>query len=250
MATGKRPAARKGRSSILKLTLIWAVVLGITGCSEDLNVPAPAAEERTDTVPILQAAFTSQGICYGWRLVDGYDVVSVGSNQGDGTAVEDAPGCPRWIEVYADITYTAESSEAEDSATIEVKGSDDLDLAGLYAIERGLGQFGLDDATFIDDPGWAITRAATTLPLLAAEAGIAKSAATPTAAPVAAPSPLPDAGNDFWRDRWGFLLGAVGLLLLAALLVTVGVVQRRKLRAPGPAQRAGAGAAGRTRGKA
>ncbi|MCW3813674.1 hypothetical protein ONA91_04275 [Micromonospora sp. DR5-3] len=241
--------------------------LCLAGCASgsDLDVPAPATDERTDTVPILREAFTSQGICYGWRLTDGYDVVSVGSNLGDGTAVGDAPDCPRWIEVSADITYTSESSEANDSAYIQVEGSDDIDFADLSGIARGLDRFGLDEDTFIDDPGWAITRAATTLPLLAAEAGLAAPAATPTAGSAASASPLPDAGNDFWRDRWGWLLATVALLLLAALFVTVGVAQRRTT-APGrgaaadapsrsgrkprgrvPGQRAGAGAAGRTR---
>jgi hypothetical protein len=175
-------------------------------------------------------------------------VTSVGSNLGDGIAVGEDPRCPRWIEVEADVTYTSESSEASDSATIRVNGSDDIDTGDLYTIGRGLERFGLDDDAFIDDPGWAVTRAATTLPLLAAEAGVAEPAATPTATPTAAPSPLPAAGNDYWRDRWGGLLAAAGLLLLAALFVTVGVVQRRRqLRGVVPAQRAGAEAAGRTR---
>ncbi|WP_406601172.1 hypothetical protein [Micromonospora yasonensis] len=236
----------------------------MTGDS-DISVPAPAADERADTVPLLQSAATSQGICYGWRLMDGYEVVSVGSNAGDGTAVEEAPGCPRWIEVYADVTYTSESSEANDFATVQVKGSGDLELADLYRIEAGLARFGLDEGTFVDDPGWAVTRAATTLPLLAVEAGLAEPAA-PTAGPTAAVAPLPDAGSDFWRDRWLWLLATLGILVLAALFVTVGVRQRRRTTAPGrgvaadapsrsgrklrvrvPAQRAGAEAAGRTR---
>ncbi|MGR6316536.1 hypothetical protein Q2K19_10375 [Micromonospora soli] len=257
MSGGKRPAAAKGRSNALKAAVVWAVVLGVAGLclvgfvngdSDDLTVPAPAGDERADTVPILQAAFANQGICYGWRLTDGYELVSVGSNLGDGTAAADAPGCPRWVELTADITYTSESSEANDSASIRVTGSDDIDLADLSAIESGLGRFGLDEDAFVDDPGWAATRAATTLPLLAAEAGLAAPAAAPSAGPSAAASPLPDAGSDFWRDRWGWLLATAGLFLLAALLVTVGVAQRRRqLRVRVPAQRAGAGAAGRTR---
>ncbi|MEU5721135.1 hypothetical protein [Micromonospora sp. NPDC047738] len=282
MAGGTRPAQAKppakGKSHGWQAALGAAVLLGavglcvvgaVSGGSDDLSVPAPATDERTDTVPILRDAFASQGICYGWRLTDGYDVVSVGSNLGDGTAVGDAPGCPRWIEVSADITYTSESSEANDSAWIRVRGSDDLGLADLQAVETGLGRFELDEDAFVDDPGWAITRAATTLPLLAAEAGLAGPAATPSADPAAPASPLPSAGDDFWRDRWGWLLAAVALLLLAALFITVGVVQRRRTTAPGrgaatdapsrsgrklrsrtPAQRAGAEAAGRTREKA
>ncbi|MFR9777960.1 hypothetical protein ACL02O_18140 [Micromonospora sp. MS34] len=204
------------------------------------GVPAPATEERAGTVPILHAAFTSQGICYGWRLRDTYDVVSVGSNLGDGTAVKDAPECPRWIEVDADVTYTPESSEASDSAIVQAAGSADIDPADLADIERGLERFGLDEATFVDDPGWAVTRAATMLPLLAVEAGLAAPAAAPSVDPTASASPLPDAGSDFWRDRWGWLVAAVGLLLLATLFIAAGAVQRRREhRVTVPAQRAG-----------
>nr|WP_246158102.1 hypothetical protein [Micromonospora palomenae] len=78
------------------------------------------------------------------------------------------------------------------------------------------------------------------LPLLAVEAGLVEPAATPAAAG-AAPSPLPAGGSDLWRDRWGYLLAAVGLLLVTALLVTVGLVQRRRQRrGVGPAKRPGA----------
>ena len=65
--------------------------------------------------------------------------------------------------------------------------------------------------------------------------------------PSTAAAPLPDAGNDFWRDRWIYVLSSLGLFLLAALFLVVGVRQRRNHRGRVPAQRAGAGAAGRTR---
>ncbi|MET7831849.1 hypothetical protein ABZS44_03365 [Micromonospora sediminicola] len=253
---GKATATQNKRQQ----ALIWTVIIGITvgACvigaitgDSDTDVPAPAADERSGTVPILQAAADSQGICYGWQLVDTYDPVSVGSNLGDGTAVADAPGCSRWIEVYANVIYTSSSSESNDSASIRVKGSDDIEFSDLAAIESGLGRFGLDEDAFVDDPGWAVTRAATMLPLLATERGLADPAATPTAEPATPAAPLPDAGSDFWRDRWILLLTTVGLFLLAALFVGVGVRQRRRQRGgPVPAQRAGAGAAGRTREKA
>ncbi|WP_346117610.1 hypothetical protein [Micromonospora coerulea] len=256
MATAaKRPGKTASKAVAWGIWLtIGAVVVGcvaaglLNGSDSSTTVPAPAADERADTVPILAAAFTSQGICYGWRLTDYPTVTSVGSNLGDGTAVGEDPRCSRWIEVEADVTYTSESSEAADHATVRVKGSDDIDAAALRTVERGLERFGLDADAFIDDPGWAVTRAATTLPLLAAEAGLAAPAATPAAGPTAAPSPLPAAGNDFWRDRWGWAVATVGLLLLAALFVTVGLAQRRRqLRGVVPAQPAGAEPAGRTR---
>ncbi|WP_406039215.1 hypothetical protein OG799_27965 [Micromonospora sp. NBC_00898] len=256
--TGHDIPNARGRSKAWKQAALWigitAVVVAFcavgafTNDSDSLTVPAPAADERTDTVPLLQEAAASQGICYGWRLTDYPTVTSVGSNLGDGIAVGEDPRCLRWIEVEADVNYTSESSEASDSASVRVNGSDDVDAADLSSIQRGLERFGLDDDAFVDDPGWAVTRAATTLPLLAAEAGVAQPAAPPSVEPAAAASPLPAAGSDFWRDRWGWLIAVTGLLLLAALFVTVGVVQRRRqLRGVVPAQRAGAEAAGRTR---
>lgn len=251
-----KPAQHSAGKDKHTQTVIWSVVVGVVvvvcavgafSGDSDTSVPAPAADERSGTVPILRVAADSQGICYGWELLDVYDEVSVGSNLGDGTTVVDAPGCARWIAVSANVRYTSSSSESEDSATIRIKGSDDIEFADLAAIETRLGRFGLDEDAFLDDPGWAVTRAATILPLLAAERGLAEPAATPTAAPSTAAAPLPDAGNDFWRDRWAYLLSSVGLFLLAALFLAVGVRQRRRHRGRVPAQRARAGAAGRTR---
>ncbi|MFC0100852.1 hypothetical protein ACFFKH_25465 [Micromonospora marina] len=249
---GKATAQQKKRQQVWAWTLtagilVVAVVIGVNSGDSDTSVPAPVADERSGTVPILRTAADSQGICYGWELLDVYDEVSVGSNLGDGTSVIDAPGCTRWIAVSATVRYTPSSSESEDSATIRIKGSDDIEFTDLAAIETRLGRFGLDEEAFVDDPGWAVTRAATILPLLAAERGLAEPAATPTAGPSAEAAPLPDAGNDFWRDRWVYVLSSVGLFLLAALFLAVGVRQRRRHRGRVPAQRAGAGAAGRTR---
>ncbi|HEY0697991.1 MAG TPA: hypothetical protein VGD43_09290, partial [Micromonospora sp.] len=95
------------------------------------------------------------------------------------------------------------------------------------------------------DPGWAVTRAAVFLPLIAAENGAAKPAPAVTATPTATPTPLPAAGGDFWRDRWGFLVGGAVTLLIAALLLAIGIFERRHHRRPAPVpagrQRPGAG---------
>ncbi|WP_229398951.1 hypothetical protein [Micromonospora okii] len=244
-----RPAAKASSSKagglIVGLVVVAVVGLcvgfGIVTNDSDTTVPAPAADERAATVPILAQAAASQGICYGWRLENrSGSVVNLGSNLGDGVPAAENPSCPRWVEVAATVRYTSESSESQDYAYVEVNGSSDIDLADLYAIENGLGRFGLDSDAFVDEPGWAVCRAAVSLPLLAAEAGLVEPAAARTGAPVATVGPLPDAGSDLWRDRWGFLLATAGLLLVAALLVTVGFVQRGRQRSrpqTGPAGR-------------
>ncbi|MEU7979006.1 hypothetical protein AB0B63_10800 [Micromonospora sp. NPDC049081] len=245
MTTAKQPAKPKQN---VGAWVVWIVVgLVVVVCvgsslfnrdSGGTTVPAPAADERADTVPLLAQATASQGICYGWRLEESFlSPVSVGSNLGDGVAVEEDDRCPRWVQVRARIMYTAESSESSDSATITVTGSGDFSRADLYAVQTGLTRFGLHEDVFVDDPGWAICRAAVALPLLVAETGAAPPAATPTADPGAVAAPLPDTGSDFWRDRWGTVLAAAGLLLVAVLLITVGFVQRGRQRAATPAGR-------------
>ncbi|MGY0006315.1 hypothetical protein [Micromonospora sp. I033] len=271
MPAGKRPGTKPEPKKGNRAALVWIVVLLVVCCGGLVvypswgtvfgddgsdKVPPPTAQERGDTVPILAQASTSQSVCYGWVLEDywayGDDVVSAGSNLGDGVRVEANPSCPRWVQVTATIRYVSESSESNDTAQVDVTGSPDIDSADLSRIESGLDRLGLTDEVFVDDPGWAVTRAAVMLPLLAAEAKVVQPvAATPTPG-AASPSPLPDAGSDLLRDRWGILLATVGLLLLAALFVTVGIVQRRReRRVVVPAQRAGAETAeSRTREKA
>ncbi|MFC0005161.1 hypothetical protein [Micromonospora siamensis] len=252
VSSAKAPAWKHVLFSVVLFGVLAACILGsiFGGGDSGTDVPAPAADERADTVPLLARATADQGICYGWSLTEGWgsDPVNVGSNLGDGVAVEDNPSCPRWVQVVAEINYTSASSESSDSAVVRVTGSEDIGYAELSTVRSGLERLGLDEDAFVDDPGWAVTRAAVMLPLLAVEAGLAQPAATPSAGPVS-PTPLPAAGNDFLRDRWGWLVATFGLLLLAALLLTVGVVQRRRqLREAVPAQRAGAGTAGpRTR---
>ncbi|WFE37739.1 hypothetical protein [Micromonospora sp. WMMD998] len=253
-------AAAKAKSKRGTTVLVWVVVslaigvpcvIGIINGGESTDVPTPTTEQRNATVPLLAAATAGQGICYGWVLHDYSTEISVGSNLGDQVPVRDDPRCPRWIEVSAVVRYTSASSESRDSASIGVDGSDDIDRADLYPIASGLGRFGLDEDAFVDEPGWAITRATTVLPLLAAEVGLAEPAPTAATPAAGTPAPLPSAGNDLLRDRKGWLFTAAGLLLVAALFIAVGVRQRnRQLRGGGPAKRAGAGAAGRTREKA
>lgn len=251
MSTGKQPA-KGGRAA-----MIWIVVLTVLCCGgvivypswgsvfggdDSTRVPPPTAQERDDTVGILSRTSADQGVCYGWELTDYFDdgdPVSVGSNLGDGVSVEDNPACPRWVRVSARILYPSESSDSDDNAYVDVEGSSDFSSTELIRIGNGLGRLGVTEDAFVDDPGWAITRAAVMLPLLAVEAGVVEPAAAPTPA-AASPSPLPDPGEDLWRDRWGWLVGAAGLLLVTVLFVTIGLVQRRRQRGPAatvPAQR-------------
>ncbi len=206
----------------------------VTACAptEDnsLVVPPPTATEQNDTVALLRDAAEQQNICYGWELEQGDgDVVSAGSNLGVGISVVDHPQCPRWLRVAATVDYTPQSSEVEDFARVVVEGSPEF-ISDLFELETSLSRFGLDGAAFLEEPGWAVTRAAVSLPLLVVERGVASPEPVVTSAPVAAPSPLPAAGSDLWRERSGWLIGATGMVLIAVLLVVVGLIQRRRQR--------------------
>ena len=193
-------------------------------------VPGPDKTERDDTVAVLKRAAAAQGICYGWELRRGYGgrVISEGSNLGDGMAVDRDPvQCPRWAKVVASVTYTSESSESNDYASVQVRASSD-DIGAVYT--NDLDRLGLTEKVFIDEPGWAICRAAVSLPLLLAEEGEVPPAPVTTLAPTASPSPLPTAGSDLWRDRWGYLVGGVVLLLITILLFVIGWFERRDAR--------------------
>ncbi|MFI6821229.1 hypothetical protein ACIBJE_09760 [Micromonospora sp. NPDC050187] len=229
--------AKKGSSTAAAVWTVVVTVVVVAACvlpavlnrgSSDV-VPPPTATERDDTVAVLKRATEAQDICYGWVLEELSRTVSVGSNLGVDTPVDD-PRCLRWVQVVADVYWPSDSSESNDSATIYLESSSDFDRTDLILLQRGLERFGLDDKAFIDEPGWATTRAAVVLPLLLAERGLADPAPVTTAAPDAAAPSLPDTSSDIWRDRWGYFAAVAGLLLITALLFTVGFVQRRKER--------------------
>ncbi|MGN9763935.1 hypothetical protein ACTMS2_02040 [Micromonospora sp. SD12] len=256
--TGGQKAA--GANATKGTWIVWVVIGVVVLCCVGIGVVngrdggddvlPPTAQERGDTVPILQRSSDSQGICYGWVLQDYYRYtdLSVGSNLGEGVAVEENAACPRWVQVVARVAYTSESSESNDFARVTVETSDDVPATARLRMRNGLERLGLTEDAFVDEPGWAVTRAAVSLPLLAAEAGVVEPAPTPAAA-TAEPAPLPDAGSDLWRDRWGYLLAAIGLLLFTALLFAAGFWQRGRQRrkgAEGTARARGVPARGRT----
>lgn len=234
MTSGRGKPASKHK---IVLTTIWVVAVVVILCGVSVfgssgyaiePVPGPDKTEADDTVTILRRAAEAQDVCYGWRLQDRAGVVSVGSNLGDGMAVDEDPlSCPRWVEVVAKVIYTPESSEALDTATVWVESSPNLPVPDVVEFDR----FGLDSQAFIDEPGWSITRAAVILPLLLVEAGTVPAVPVPTDAAEAAPPALPAGGSDFLRDRWGYLLAAVLLLLVTGLMVAIGWVLRRTERA-------------------
>lgn len=214
------------------------VLLGLAGCSDDLSVAMPEAKDRQEITAQLARAAQAQGTCYGWVLDGGAgNSTSQGSNLGENVAVESDPErCPKWVRVRASVWYAPESSESSDSASVWVD-TYPATTAGA-TIVSGLERLGLNEEAFIDDPALAISRAVLALPLLTAEAGVVDPAPTPSARPSAPPPTLEKAGNDFWRDRWVYLVVGLTLLAFAGLFVFIGVRQgagqarRRKVGRP------------------
>ncbi len=192
-----------------------ALLLAAPGAaSADVIFDPADADELAAT---LAEATAAQNVCYGWDVqVD--DPVSgtsssVGSDRGAGVPVDDS-SCAEWVRFDANITYTSESSESEDSASYDVSSSSggpgrtDLDALGL--------DFG---GLTGEDPDVVIGKAVAALPLLAADKGLADPIeATPeTGAAPADAQPTGSPGSDWWRNNGGMVMWGVGLLLAAGV---------------------------------
>ena len=204
-----------------------------------LAAPAPASADvifdpadADELAAVLAEAFTEQGVCYGWAVtVDnvGSRESSVGSNFGAGRAVS-PDTCNAYVEFYADITYTSESSESEDSASYGVRSEP------ATVTRDDLSALDIDfDGLTGEDPDIAVGKAVTALPLLAADKGIAKAlSATPdTATSTPADAQLTDdPGSDWWRDRGGMVIWAVVLIAASGLLIWI-ILRTNRRRRPG-----------------
>jgi hypothetical protein len=185
------------------------LVAPATAAADVIFDPADADE----LAAVLADATKTQNVCYGWHVtVNDVGVVSesIGSNYGAGEPVY-TDTCQTSVEFMADITYTSESSESEDSAVHYIVSSADrpttADLDGL----------GIDFGELTgENPDVVIAKAVTALPLLVADAGMAQNieASPETGAAPADAQLTDDPGSDWWRANGGTLMWA--LILLAA----------------------------------
>jgi hypothetical protein len=173
--------------------------------------------DADDLAATLAEATADQDVCYGWDVqVD--DAIagtseSVGSDRGAGTPV-DTSSCSKYVRLDVFITYTSESSEAEDSASWDVTSSTGgptrSDMEGLELDWGGLTG---------ENPDVVIGNAVSALPLLAADKGMGKGIeAAPATGTAPAGASLTDSpGSDFWRNSGTALLWGLGLLLAGGL---------------------------------
>ena len=188
--------------------------------------------DADELAAVLAEATDEQGVCYGWNVrVDNVGVPedSVGSNSGAGVPIDSS--CAKHVELTAQITYTSESSESEDSASFDVSSSPGGPTkADLDALD-------LDwDGLTGEDPDVVIGKAVTALPLLAADKGMAKpiAAAPETGAAPADAQLTDDPGSDWWRGRGGAVLWGVGLLLAGGLFAWWALKVNRARQRPRP----------------
>lgn len=200
--------------------------------------------DAEDLAATLDEAFQAQGVCYGWAIdVDnvGLPESSYGSNFGANTRLSDAAEfdrCDTTVEFQADIRWTSESSEIEDSASYRVEslpeGPTTADLDSLELVS--------EDGLVSDNVDLDVYKAVSSLPLLAADAGVAEpmeaSPAPETVAQSAGGEPTNSPGSDFWREAGGAVLFSL------VLLVGGGVFAFWALRSPAARRRAEARAAG------
>ena len=242
---GPRPAApgSSGWSSAWPSCAAWASAWSTAAAAGDDVLP-PTSQERGDTVPILQRSSASQGICYGWVLpgllrVHGpqrrLEPRRGGGGRGElGLPALGAGGRPGRVHLGEQREQRLRPHHGGSlRRRLRHRPAADGERAGAARAEP---RTPLSTSPAGRSPG-PPSRCRCSPP----EAGLVEPAATPAAATADAP-PLPDAGSDLWRDRWGYLLAAVGLLLFTALLFAAGFWQRGRQRREEAQRQAQAGA--------
>jgi hypothetical protein len=194
------------------LALAAAAALALAAPAHAL--PILAEGDARDLDEQLREAGTAMGVCFGWSV----QVVDLGGSASGLDAGGATTGCERELRLVGEVTYTSESSEAEDSASLGVQaaGFPGATADGLGALTgRGAGDLTGDD----DDK--ALFELAAALPLYAAELDPSLSARLPQVER-GAPAPgaqVGSAGSD-WVRQHGLKAGlGIGLLLGAAFLI-------------------------------
>ncbi len=169
------------------------------------------AGDQAELAQSLADAQAEQGVCYGWDVsLNGQRADSGSSTDGPGRPL--APGaCEKWAIFVADLTWTCESCEAEDSASFDVQSN----LADPPT-RQDLLDLGYSESDLVgDEDDTALFEMAGALPLLAAQRGNARPVPfeTPSAVP-GTDRPQNSPGSDFVRTRWPLLVLCVGLISL------------------------------------
>ena len=178
--------------TILCMSAVALAFLGICGGIGWLlpgrppaNIAAPPKADAAAVAAGLDRAAKAQGVCYGWRLMPESRIhgnpLSVGSSAGDGVSVRTAAACGRWLEVVA---YTSPTSRRSKVTLSLIDSKTPPDRYGERRPEEiPLSSVGLTEDGFLTDAGAGVLRAATALPRIASEKGIAARLDTGAAQP-------------------------------------------------------------------
>jgi hypothetical protein len=172
-----------------------------------------APEDAAELAQSLAEAEEEQGICYGWNVSNNFSGSSdIGSSNGPGAAMLDVTGsCNGVIVLTGSITYSCDSCEASDSASVSIQSS----LPNGPTVDD-LKDLGLDPGDLTgDDDDTTLINMVNALPLLAADRGLAPYVAYEPATSVPPTDHATNKpGSDLLRDRW--------LLLVICALLALG----------------------------
>ena len=186
--------------------------------------PVLDPEDDAEIAESLAEATEVQDVCYGY-LLQVYDD-STGQFSGDyavsgagpGVAASSSTGCTRgYVELRAQIVYTSDYSESEDSAGWDVVSS----LGAGSPTTADLGDLGLSSGDLLDDGAapLALRNAVLALPALAADrAGLPPVEAEPHV------EPLPEGAAATGSPGSDVLRSSAAPLALAGIAVVAGVV--------------------------
>jgi hypothetical protein len=177
--------------------------------------PAPAGiltpEDAAELAQSLAEAQEEQSICYGWWVFSNTQELGSSTGGPGRRLTRQLQTCTRgFVELSADINYSCESCESEDSASVSIDSNlpnpptvDDLEDLGLKA---GALTGDKDDTTLVN--------MVNALPLLAADRGNAPYVPyEPAVAVPATDRPTDKPGSDLLRDSWVWLV-VFGALIL------------------------------------
>lgn len=209
------------RTMLLAPAIVALLVAGATPAEARIQFDEA---ERSDLIETMQDAADQQRICYGWQLeVDDWSgneggrdeqrivprTIAAGASQNGDLG---AAGCSNTLEFVANVVYTSESSEIEDSASWYVLGA---------GIDTGLN---VSNARLINDPAAETAAAVLQLPLLAVDLHLAQPLRVEAnETPLGNDEHLSgDPGSDWVRTNMSILIvlglgliGAVGLAISA-----------------------------------
>ena len=195
------------RAALLALALLAAVAAPAAA-----QAPLLAAEDAVDLTNELADAQAEQGVCYGYvARINGLPT-DVGSSTGGPGEELTTAACPNgFAQLVADITYTCDSCEAEDSAAVAIESS--LPDA---PVPEDLEQLGLNAGDLVgDEDDTALIHMVAAMPLLVADKGGARPVAFDVPEQVPATDRATNSpGSDFLRESWPILVLCVFLVAL------------------------------------